>query len=172
MRKRKHGDGSLDGASPLELHGELSGLVGCGWRTEVNPPIWMFIRGLKGDLSLTPEPSPASSWGCLCSPNAEWILGCWRPLSCLSCLHPYNAAAGAAFVFRASMSVWYHCCGGVLGGMARQAGDREQTQSHLRRSRCCWSQDRWESTAQTVLRDPNTPTEITHTNTHKCWDFS
>lgn len=70
MGKRKHGDGSLDGVYTQEFFPtrasqraeRISLQNGSAQRNTVLPLMWMvFIRGLKGDLSLTPEPSPASS---------------------------------------------------------------------------------------------------------------
>lgn len=40
------------------------------------------------------------------------------------------------------MFVWPHCCGDVWEGRARPVRSREQTQSHLRMNKCCWSLDR------------------------------
>lgn len=137
MRKRKCGDGSLD-----VVYTKLSFPTRTSQWAEWIRLVWQhWASSLSGCLSgdwrvtclrpLSPLHLPLKGVNAVITTDFST---CWCPLSCISWLHPYNAAA---VVFQASMSVWRRCCGGVSGGTARQAGDREQTRSHLRRSRCC-----------------------------------
>lgn len=61
--------------------------------------------------------------------------------------------SGGAAVTSVSPRYW----GAAWEDRAHRAASRGRRPSRLRRSRCCWSPDRWESTAQRARPGPGTP---------------